>query len=120
MHGINDFSCTKGTGDKRNIKKNDEQTIAGIIDTLHKQDEEVQREIERDFSDINTLSDDKGTENLLAEAKDQNINAPLNVLTQNNGHEIAFWFFKNNKNVFDGASVVREVVQYHYWLGKTQ
>lgn len=104
--GITDFSYTKPDGKKKG--KSEDAVIQSIVDTLQKQDEEVQQEIERDFSDINKLSDDKGTENLLAEAKDQSVAVPANTQIQLNGHEIAFWFFNNHKKVFDGASAVQE------------
>lgn len=105
--GINDFSYTKST-DKKKKKQDDEQAIKSITDTLQKQNEETQREIDADFSEINKLSDDKGTENLLQEAKDQSVDVSANVQMQNNGHEIAFWFFNNHKIVFDEASAVQE------------
>lgn len=105
--GINDFTYAKNPdGGKK--KQDDEQAIKSIIGIVQKQDEEVQQEIERDFSDINKLSDEKGTENLLAEANDQSITPSLNVVSQNNGHEIAFWFFNNHKSVFDEANAVQE------------
>lgn len=107
--GINDFSYAKDT-DRKNKRRNqnDELVVKNIIGTIQKQSEDSQQEIERDFSDINKLSDDRGTENLLNEARDQNVNTAPTVLIQNNGHEIAFWFFNNHKNVFDGASAVQE------------
>lgn len=105
--GINDFSYAKST-DRKKKKQDDEQAIKSITDTLQKQDEEIQQEIDADFSEINKLSDDKGTENLLQEAGDQNVDVPANVQIQNNGHEIAFWFFNNHKEVFDEASAVQE------------
>lgn len=105
--GITGFSYIKNQDGKKK-KKDDEQIIKSVEDIILKQGEVVQQEIERDFSDINKLSDDRGTENLLQEATDQDINPPVSVLTQNNGHEIAFWFFNNQKNVFDGANAVQE------------
>jgi len=104
---INDFTYAKGKG-KKEKKQNDEQAIKNITDILLKQDEGTKQEIERDFSEINKLSDDKGTENLLAEAKDQSVDVPTDVQIQNNGHEIAFWFFNNHKKVFEEASAVQE------------
>jgi hypothetical protein len=103
---INDFSYTKNT-DKKAKKQNDEQAIKNITDIIAKKDEDTQQEIERDFSDINKLSDDKGIDNLLNEAKDQNVNPPVDALVQN-GHDVSFWFFNNHKKVFDEASAVQE------------
>jgi len=103
---INDFTYTKGT-DKKLKKQSDEQAIKNITETLTKQGEETQQEIERDFSEINKMSDDKGIDNLLNEARDENISTPANVLVQN-GHDVSFWFFNNQKEVFDEASAVQE------------
>ncbi len=103
---IKDFSYTKNT-DKKTKKQNDEQAIKNIADIIAKQEEDTQQEIERDFSDINKLSDDKGIENLLNEAKDQSVNPPVDALVQN-GHDVSFWFFNNHKKVFDEASAVQE------------
>ena len=96
---IKDFSYTKST-DKKAKKQNDEQAIKNIADIIAKQDEDTQQEIERDFSEINKLSDDKGIDNLLNEAKDQNVNPPVDALVQN-GHDVSFWFFNNHKKVFE-------------------
>src|SRR3989344_8223360 len=68
---ISGFSYTKD--DKRKKKQVAEEMAAKIEAVLRKQPEQIQQEIERDFSDINKLSHSKGTENLLAEAKDKNI-----------------------------------------------
>jgi hypothetical protein len=103
---ITDFSYTKNTLGKK--KRDDGHIVSRIIETINKQDEGTQQEIDKDFSEINGLSDDKGTENLLAEAKDQGVDIPINVQTQYNGYEIAFWIFNNKKNVFDGANAVQE------------
>lgn len=103
---INDFTYTKST-DKKTKKQSDEQAIKNITETLSNQSEDAQQEIERDFSEINKLSDDKGIDNLLNEAKDQNITPPANILLQN-GHDVSFWFFNNHKKVFDEASAVQE------------
>ncbi len=105
--GINDFTYTK-SADSKKRRQDDERAIEDIAGTVQKQNEDIRQEIERDFSDINKLSDDRGIENLLAEAKDQSINPPASVLTQNNGHEVALWFFNNHKKVFDEASAVQE------------
>ncbi len=93
--------------DKKVKKQNDEQAIKIISEIITKQNEEIQQEIERDFSEINELSDDKGIDNLLNEANDQNTNPPLNVLAQN-GHDVSFWFFNNQKKIFDNANVIQE------------
>jgi hypothetical protein len=105
--GINDFTYTIETDPKKR-RASDDEAISKISDIIKAQDEDTQQEIERDFSDINKLSDDKGIESLLAEAKDQSFTAPLSVVAHNNGHEIAFWFFNNQKSIFDGANAVQE------------
>lgn len=104
--GINNFTYTKNS-EKKLKKHSDEQAIKNITEAITKQNEETRQEIERDFSEINKMSDDKGIDNLLKEAGDQNINPPANVLLQN-GHDVSFWFFNNQKNVFDEASAVQE------------
>jgi len=120
LHGIDDYSFIERYFGGRAIKgfssapvtagkkPDDEEIIKDITKIVQKQKEDVQQEIERDFSDINKLSDDKGTENLLDEAKDQGVKIPLNIMSQYNGYEIAFWFFNEHKKVFAGANAVQE------------
>src|SRR5579864_1065984 len=64
--GTADFSYSKDT----HKKKDTEETVAKIEEILRKQSDTVQQEIERDFQHINNLSNEKGTQNLLAEAND--------------------------------------------------
>jgi len=103
---IDGFSYTKD--DKKKKRQVAEEMAAKIEAVLGKQPEQIKQEIDRDFSDINKLSDSKGTENLLAEAKDKNITYPADILLKHNGHEIAFWFFNKHKDIFDGANAVQE------------
>jgi len=117
LYGIDDYSLveqyfrSRGIGDfsysKKESRRSDEHAIKDIVDAVQKQTEEIQQEIERDFTDINKLSDDKGTDSLLAEATDQGVTPPASIL-DHNGHEVAFWFFNNHRSVFDGANVVQE------------
>jgi hypothetical protein len=104
--GIKDFTYTVGT-EKKSRKKTSEEVLYAITEILSSQSEDIQQEIERDFAEINKLSDDKGIDSLINEAKDQSISPSLAVLDQN-GHDLSFWFFNNHKEVFDEASAVQE------------
>lgn len=104
--GIKDFSYTVGT-EKKSRKKTSEEVLYAITEILSSQSEEIQQEIERDFAEINKLSDDKGIDNLINEAKDQGVSPSLATLDQS-GHDLSFWFFINHKEVFDEASAVQE------------
>lgn len=107
QHGIKEFTYTKPTDPKKR-RASDEEAINSIIEVIQKQSEDTQQEIDRDFSEINALADDKGTENLLAEASDQSVEVPIKVITGCNGYELALWFFNNHKSVFDNATAVQE------------
>ncbi len=104
--GIKDFTYTVGI-EKKSRKKTSEEVLYAITEILSSQSEDIQQEIERDFAEINKLSDDKGIDSLINEAKDQSISPSLAVLDQN-GHDLSFWFFNNHKEVFDEASAVQE------------
>ena len=101
---INDFSYTKKDGSK---KKDDNTAVESIIATINKQREDIQQEIDMDFSAIYNLSNDKGTDNLLNEAKDQGVDVPVTILTKSTAQDLSFWFFNNHKAVFNQSDAVQ-------------
>jgi len=111
LRGITTFSYTKQTG----RKKNAEETSAQIEVVLRKQDEMHQQEIERDFQRISYLSNEKGSQNLMAEATEQNITLTAEQAIEQNAHDRAFWFFLTHPDVFDQADAVQQFYDLNGW-----
>ena len=110
---ISGFSYTKD--DKKKKKQVAEEMAAKIEAVLRKQPEQTQQEIERDFADINNLANEKGSQNLIAEAQDQKANVPLNTHTELNYYDRAFWFFNKHPNIFEGANAVQQFYDLSGW-----
>lgn len=108
---INDFSYTK----PETRRHNTESVVEQIETVLRKQSDPVQQEIERDFQHINSLSNDKGTQNLIAEAQEQGVSVPLDAITAMNVYDRAFWFFNNHREVFDQADAVQQFYDLSGW-----
>ena len=109
---ISGFSYSKKGKTK---KQNTEETISKIKSVLRSQPEQVQQEIERDFSQINNLANEKGIQNLLGEAKDKGIVIPLPTITQLNNYETSLWFFNNHSAVFEEANAVQQFYDLSGW-----
>lgn len=108
---ISGFSYTKD--DKK--KQVAEEMTAKIEAVLRKQPEQAQQEIERDFADINNLANEKGSQNLLAEANDHTVQVPLQTLADYNNYDRSFWFFNKHPNIFEGASAVQQFYDLSGW-----
>lgn len=110
---INDFHHTKDEKKKR--KENAAEAAEKIEAVLRKQSETTQQEIERDFADINNLANEKGSQNLIAEAADQNVQVPLNTITDFNTYDRSLWFFNKYPNIFEGANAVQQFYDLNGW-----
>lgn len=108
---ITGFSYTKPTTKKHN----DEETVSQIAEVLHKQPDAVQQEIERDFSRINNLANEKGTQNLIAEAKEMGIELTAAQAIDMNPYERALWLFIEHPNVFEQADAVQQFYDLNGW-----
>jgi Rps23 Pro-64 3,4-dihydroxylase Tpa1-like proline 4-hydroxylase len=110
-YSINDFSYTKPTG----RKKNTEETVAQIETVLRKQSDAHQQEIERDFQRINNLSNEKGSQNLMAEAAEQGVTITAEQAIVLNAYDRALWFFLKHPKVFDQADAVQQFYDLNGW-----
>ena len=110
---ISGFSYTKD--DKKKKKQVAEEMAAKIEAVLRKQPEQAQQEIERDFAYINNLANEKGSQNLIAEANDRKVQVPLNTLTELNNYDRSFWFFNKHPNIFEGANAVQQFYDLSGW-----
>lgn len=110
---ISGFSYTKD--DKKKKKQVAEEMTAKIEAVLRKQPEQAQQEIERDFAYINNLANEKGSQNLIAEANDRKVQVPLNTLTELNNYDRSFWFFNKHPNIFEGANAVQQFYDLSGW-----
>jgi hypothetical protein len=108
---ITDFSYTKPSG----RKKNAEETVAQIGAVLRKQGDTIQQEIERDFQRISYLSNEKGSQNLMAEAAEQGITLTAEQAIEPNAHDRALWFFLAHPDVFDQADAVQQFYDLNGW-----
>ncbi|MEX1112180.1 MAG: hypothetical protein WEC84_01845, partial [Candidatus Andersenbacteria bacterium] len=108
---INDFSYTKPETRRRNT----ETIVEQIEAVFRRQPDPIQQEIERDFQHINSLSNDKGTQNLISEAQEQGVSVPQDALASMNVYDRAFWFFNNHREVFDQADAVQQFYDLSGW-----
>ena len=108
---INDFSYQKPI----DRKKNAEETVVQIETVLRKQSDTTQQEIERDFQRISYLSNEKGSQNLMAEAAEQGVTLTAEQAIEPNPHDRAFWFFINHSDVFDQADAVQQFYDLNGW-----
>ena len=107
---ISGFSYTKD--DKKKKKQVAEEMAEKIEAVLRKQPEQTHKEIERDFADINNLANEKGSQNLIAEANDHAVSMPLNTIADFNNYDRSFWFFNKHPNIFEEANAVQQF--YHF------
>lgn len=123
---IEDFSLVESYLKQRNIngfsfskpvhkRKKNEDTVEAVRKVLREQPDSVQQEIERDFSEINYLANEKGSQNLLAEAKDQGLSLPLDKFVEMNNHDRALWFFNNHPDIFQQADAVQQFYDLEGW-----
>ncbi len=110
---ISGFSYTKD--DKKKKKQVAEEMAARIEVVLRKQLEQTQQEIERDFADINNLANEKGSQNLIAEANDHSVQIPLNTVANFNNYDRSFWFFNKHPDIFEGANAVQQFYDLSGW-----
>jgi hypothetical protein len=108
---ITSFSYVK---DKKATRSN-EATAEQIEAVLRAQPEEAQKEIERDFQNINNLSNEKGAQNLMAEAAEQSITLTAAQTIEQNLYDRALWFFLNHPNVFEQADAVQQFYDLNGW-----
>jgi len=110
---ISGFSYSKN--DKKKKKQVAEEMVAKIEAVLRNQPEQAQQEIERDFADINNLANEKGSQNLIAEANDKAISMPLNTIADYNNYDRAFWFFNKHPSIFEEANAVQQFYDLSGW-----
>ena len=106
------FSYTK---DKTKKRQNSEEIVERIIQNLREQPDEIQREIERDFKRISGLANEKGSQNLIAEAEVQKVQIPIDAFTEMNTHDRALWFFNTYPVVFDEADAIQQFYDLNGW-----
>lgn len=110
---ISGFSYTKD--DKKRKKQVAEETAEKIEAVLKKQPEQTQQEVERDFAYINNLANEKGSQNLIAEANDHAVSMPLNTIADFNNYDRSFWFFNKHPKIFEGANAVQQFYDLSGW-----
>lgn len=110
---ISGFSYTKD--EKKKKKEIAVETAEKIQAVLRNQPEEIQQQIERDFSDINNLANEKGSQSLIAEAHDQNLNIPPDAHIDFNSYDRSLWFFNNHQAVFENANAVQQFYDLNGW-----
>lgn len=110
---INDFSYAKPEGKTK--KKAAEETVDRIVSVLRSQPDESQRDIENDFRRISFLANEKGSQNLMAEAAEQNITLSAAQAIEPNSHDRALWFFITHPNVFEQAEAVQQFYDLNGW-----
>lgn len=108
---ITSFTYAKPT----KSKQNDEEIVTQITAVLHEQSEPVQREVEWDFSRVNNLANDKGTRNLLDEAKDKGVELSTSQAIEMNPYDRALWFFNEQLNIFEQADAVQQFNDLNGW-----
>jgi hypothetical protein len=108
---ITSFSYSK---DKK-TKQDNEAAVEQIEGVLHAQPDEIQKEIERDFQHISNLSNEKGSQNLMAEATAKSVQLPIQQFTEMNPYDRALWFFNQHHDVFDEADAVQQFYDLNGW-----
>jgi hypothetical protein len=111
QQGLNQFSFLGNGIDKKLAV----ETVAKIEEEMQKLDTKKKTEIERDFTEINKLATEQGASNLLDEAKEQEVQAPVDVFVDYDNHDKALWFFVHHPSVFNEAAAVQQFLDLNGW-----